>query len=58
MFGRIGAMEIAVVLIVALLVFGPKRLPELGKYLGGAIKGFRDQTKEISEGVDEAKGKN
>ncbi len=58
MFGRIGAMEIAVVLIVALLVFGPKRLPELGKSLGGAIKGFRDQTKEISEGVDEAKGKN
>jgi sec-independent protein translocase protein TatA len=34
-------MEIIVVLIIALVVFGPKRLPELGKSLGKGIKEFR-----------------
>jgi len=34
-------MEIAIVLIIALVVFGPKRLPELGKSLGKGIQEFR-----------------
>jgi len=34
-------MEIVIVLIIALVVFGPKRLPELGKSLGKGIKEFR-----------------
>ena len=38
----IGPWEIAIVLIIALLVFGPKKLPELGKGLGDGIKGFRE----------------
>ena len=38
---NIGPMEIAVVLIVALIVFGPKRLPELGKSLGRGIQEFK-----------------
>jgi sec-independent protein translocase protein TatA len=38
---NIGPMEIVVVLIVALIVFGPKRLPELGKSLGKGIQEFR-----------------
>jgi sec-independent protein translocase protein TatA len=38
---NIGPMEIAIVLIIALVVFGPKRLPELGKSLGKGIKEFR-----------------
>jgi sec-independent protein translocase protein TatA len=38
---NIGPMEILVVLIIALIVFGPKRLPELGKSLGKGIKEFR-----------------
>jgi sec-independent protein translocase protein TatA len=39
--GNIGLPEIAIVLIIALLVFGPKRLPELGKSLGKGIREFK-----------------
>lgn len=38
---NIGPMEILVVLVIALVVFGPKRLPELGKSLGKGIHEFR-----------------
>ena len=38
---NIGPMEIAIVLIIALVVFGPKRLPELGKSLGRGIQEFK-----------------
>lgn len=39
--GNIGPLEIVVVLIIALIVFGPKRLPELGRSLGKGIREFR-----------------
>jgi sec-independent protein translocase protein TatA len=39
--GNIGLLEIAIVLIIALIVFGPKRLPELGRSLGKGIREFR-----------------
>jgi sec-independent protein translocase protein TatA len=38
---NIGPLEIAIVLVIVLVVFGPKRLPELGKSVGEGIKGFR-----------------
>ncbi len=38
----IGPMELIVVLIVALLIFGPKKLPELGKSLGSGMRSFKD----------------
>jgi sec-independent protein translocase protein TatA len=41
MLGNIGPLEIIVVLIIALVVFGPKRLPELGRSLGKGIREFR-----------------
>jgi sec-independent protein translocase protein TatA len=41
MLGNIGPLEIIVVLIIALIVFGPKRLPELGRSLGKGIREFR-----------------
>jgi sec-independent protein translocase protein TatA len=41
MLGNIGLPEIAVLLIIALIVFGPKRLPELGRSLGRGIREFR-----------------
>ena len=41
MFGNVGPMEILVVLVIALVVFGPKRLPELGNPLGKGIREFK-----------------
>jgi sec-independent protein translocase protein TatA len=46
MFGSLGAPELLVILVVALLVFGPSKLPELGKSLGEAIRGFKKATSE------------
>jgi sec-independent protein translocase protein TatA len=42
MLGNIGPLEIGIVLIVALLVFGPKRLPELGNGLGRGMREFKE----------------
>jgi sec-independent protein translocase protein TatA len=38
---NVGPLELAIVLIIALVVFGPKRLPELGRSLGKGIREFR-----------------
>ncbi len=38
---NVGPMEIAIVLIIALVVFGPKRLPDLGRSLGKGIREFK-----------------
>ncbi|MDJ0736592.1 MAG: TatA/E family twin arginine-targeting protein translocase [Nostocaceae cyanobacterium] len=43
----IGLPEMAVIMVVALLVFGPKKLPEIGRSLGKAIRGFQDASKEF-----------
>jgi sec-independent protein translocase protein TatA len=42
MLGNIGPMEIIVVLVLALIVFGPRRLPELGHELGRGIREFKE----------------
>jgi sec-independent protein translocase protein TatA len=42
MEGLFQPMHLLVILIIAMLVFGPKRIPELGKALGEGIKGFKD----------------
>ncbi len=38
----VGPLELAIVLIVALVIFGPKRLPELGRSLGGGMREFKN----------------
>ena len=43
--GNIGTSELLVILAVALLLIGPKRLPELGKALGEAVRTFQDALK-------------
>jgi sec-independent protein translocase protein TatA len=48
---NIGPLELAIVLIIALVVFGPKRLPELGRSLGKGIREFRSSVS--GEGHDE-----
>jgi sec-independent protein translocase protein TatA len=52
-FANIGPLEIAMVLIVALIVFGPKRLPELGNGLGRGIREFRSGIAGEKQGEDE-----
>jgi sec-independent protein translocase protein TatA len=42
MSGLFSPEHLIVVLIIALLVFGPKRLPELGRSLGGGVRSFKD----------------
>jgi sec-independent protein translocase protein TatA len=49
---NIGPMEIAIVLIIALVVFGPKRIPELAKSVGNGVREFRGS---ISGDGDDAK---
>ncbi|HSF73903.1 MAG TPA: TatA/E family twin arginine-targeting protein translocase, partial [Microcoleus sp.] len=41
----IGLPEMAVIFTIALLVFGPKKLPEIGRSMGKAIRGFQDASR-------------
>ncbi len=43
----IGLPEMALIMVVALLIFGPKKLPEIGKSMGKAIRSFQDASKEF-----------
>lgn len=46
MFGKIGLPEILIILAIALLIFGPGRLSELGKGLGEGIRNFKSSVRE------------
>jgi sec-independent protein translocase protein TatA len=46
-FFGIGLPEMGLIMVVALLVFGPKKLPEIGRSLGKAIRGFQEASKEF-----------
>ena len=48
-FFGIGLPEMAVIAAIALVVFGPKRLPELGKTLGRTLKGFQSASQEFEQ---------
>jgi TatA/E family protein of Tat protein translocase len=47
----IGTPELIIILIIALIVIGPKKLPEIGKALGRSLKEFRKVTEEIKENM-------
>ena len=47
MFGSIGAPELILIFIVALLIFGPRKLPELGRALGKGISEYRKATTDL-----------
>jgi sec-independent protein translocase protein TatA len=47
--GWIGPWEILILLVVVLLVFGPKRLPEFGKSLGRGMREFKSSLRDITD---------
>lgn len=51
MFG-LGFPEMAVIGIVAVLIFGPKKIPELGSALGKTLRGFKDEMKKDDDEID------
>ncbi len=52
MFGSIGAPELILIFIIALLVFGPRKLPELGRALGKGISEFRKATSDLKDTLE------
>lgn len=51
MFGRIGVPELIIVLVIALVIFGPAKLPEIGKAMGKGISEFKGHANKITEDV-------
>lgn len=49
MFPNIGGTELILIIAIALIIFGPGKLPEVGRALGKTIREFRRSTREISE---------
>ncbi|HZK57239.1 MAG TPA: twin-arginine translocase TatA/TatE family subunit [Clostridia bacterium] len=54
MFGRLGTQELLLILGIALVIFGPGKLPEIGKSFGKAIGEFKNHASKISKDVEEA----
>ena len=55
MFGNVGFPELLVILLIILLLFGAKRLPEIARGLGKSIHEFKKGVKEIEHSVEDAK---
>jgi sec-independent protein translocase protein TatA len=49
MFSQIGPMEIVLVLVVALIILGPKRLPEAGRSIGKGMREFKDSISGVTK---------
>lgn len=53
MFGRLGAGELVIILLIVLVIFGPSKLPQIGKSMGEAIKEFRKGTSSVEKEIKE-----
>ena len=53
MFGSLGTPELIIIFVIALIVFGPRKLPELGKSLGRSLAEFKRASNELKSTLDE-----
>jgi sec-independent protein translocase protein TatA len=53
MFGSLGMPELIVIFVIALVVFGPRKLPELGRSLGRGIAEFKKATNELQNTLEQ-----
>lgn len=47
-------MELILILVIALVIFGPKKLPEIGKALGNAIREFKKHSSKVADELEDA----
>ena len=55
MFGRLGIWELVLILVIALVIFGPSKLPDMGRAIGKSLREFRKAAREIAEDIEEEK---
>lgn len=53
MFQSFGMMELVIIMVIALIIFGPRKLPELGRSLGKSIGEFRRASNELKSTLEE-----
>jgi len=53
MFSQIGPMEVVLVLVIALIILGPKKLPEAGRSIGKGMREFKDSLSGVTKDDDE-----
>ena len=53
MFGSVGVPELIIIFTIALIIFGPRKLPELGKSLGKSLAEFKRASNELKSTLDE-----
>ena len=53
MFGSIGMPELVVIFVIALIIFGPRKLPELGRSLGKSLAEFKRASNELKSTLEE-----
>jgi sec-independent protein translocase protein TatA len=53
MFGSLGMPELLVIFVIALIIFGPRKLPELGRSLGRSIAEFKKASSELQNTLEE-----
>ncbi len=53
MFGSIGMPELMIIFVIALIIFGPRKLPELGRSMGRTLSEFKRSSNELRSTLDE-----